>query len=157
MTTETFNFSAARVALLDASDFAASVTRNILTGFGFRQIVAYRSTEEAAEMLLRAPADILLCDPFPEVDKTFVLLSALRTPRYREFSMAPFVITTAQVSVDVIKAAKNCKADFVIAKPFSPRVLLDRLIFSAKKDGRRNALTLPDAMIAPSGGAVDLW
>jgi DNA-binding response OmpR family regulator len=153
-----FNFRAARVATLEENVFASKITRAMLSGFGFQHIAVYRSADEAAKKLLAAPVDILLCDPFPAYQKTFDFLTLLRTPAYGEVSLSPIIIMTAKVSIDMLKAAKQCQIDYVIAKPFSPRVLLDRIIWSASKGDRRNALTLPDSLTTSAGnGDVELW
>jgi CheY-like chemotaxis protein len=154
----TFNFQPARVAVLETSPFAFSVTRAMLSGFGFRQISMYLSASEAGEKLAAAPVDIVLCDPTPAPKKTLAMLAELRSPRYGEVSLAPFILITANASIDVIKAAKDNQVDFVIAKPFSPRVLLERIVWSAKQGHRRDATALPGSMISNNdGGDVELW
>jgi DNA-binding response OmpR family regulator len=154
-----FNFRVARVGVLESSPFAATITRTMLSGFGFRDIANYQSPEMAAKKMLSDPIDILLCDPAPAHQKIFDLLSELRTPKYGEVSLSPIIIVSAKVNIDVVKAARQCKVDFVIAKPCSPRVLLDRIIWSASKKDRRNSLTLPSAMTssAAADGDVELW
>lgn len=153
-----FNFEAARVAILDANKFSLRVSRTILAGFGFRQIVGFETPEEAGEKLQITAADLFLCDPFPAVEQTFALLRALRSPGYGETSMSPIIVTTARVGIDILKSAKECRVDFVVAKPFSPQVLLDRVIWSAKQPGRRNVLSQSNALISSTGKTeVELW
>lgn len=153
-----YNFRAARVAVLENSKFSFSIVRTMLAGFGFHEIKSYSSPEDAAEGLLFAPADIFLCDPFPAGRRTFDMLGSLREPRYGEVSMSPVLVVTANVNIDLVKSAQNSKVDFVVAKPFSARVLLDRIIWCARKDERRNSLTLPSVLVSGAEeGEVELW
>lgn len=152
------DFSTARVAVLESSKFAFQLTRSMLAGFGFRQIIGFETATEAMEKLAILSVDLFLCDPHPSTDESFAALRTLRESRFGETAIAPMIIVTSNVGIDVMMAAKECQADFVIAKPFSPQVLLERIIWSAKRPERRDALTKPSVLISASGGnEVELW
>jgi DNA-binding response OmpR family regulator len=131
----------------------------MLRAFGFCRISRYAAVEEAREALRKTSADLLVCNPFPDMGKTFGLLQQLRTPSAGEISLSPFIVTTANVNVDLVKEAKRCDVDCIVTKPFSPRTLLDRIVWSAQRENRRNPLSLPDTYVTTSvhDADVELW
>lgn len=154
-----FNFTHARAAIIDASRFSYSITRLMLSGFGFREITGYASVEAAVAKMAMAPADLVVCDPFPRLDESFALLQRLREPRFGETAMAPIIITTATVGADVVEGARTCQADFVVAKPFSAQTLLERIIWAANHLSRSDHYGNPPVALAAHANdqVVELW
>lgn len=150
-----FNFSTVRVGALDSSKFAFHMLRNILAGYGFRNIAAFDTPEEAVAKLAITPIDLLFLDPIGRHQSVFQAVSTLREPRFGETSIAPFVAITAEVSLEVMKSARESGIDFVIAKPFSPVTLLERITWAAKRPGRRDVLTATS--VTSTAGSVELW
>lgn len=154
-----FNFAMARVAIIDPSRFAYFMMRGVLSGFGFRDITGFESAQAAVARLVMAPADLVLCDPFPEVEATFALLRKLREPRFGETALAPILIVTGGVGIDIVQGAKACQADFVIAKPYSANILLERIIWAANKLSRQDSMARPFVEMSSNNDAdvVELW
>lgn len=150
-----FNFSTVRVGALETSKFAFHMLRNILAGYGFRSIAAFDTPEEAVSKLVITPIDILFFDPMGRHHSVFAAIRSLREPRFGETSIAPFVAITAEVSLEVMKSARESGVDFVIAKPFSPTTLLERIMWAAKRPGRRDALAATS--VSTTAGSVELW
>lgn len=154
---EKFEFSNVRVGVVDSSKFSFTVLRNVLTGFGFRQIASYDSPEEAVHKITITPIDLLFLDPVGRVDRSFEAIRKLRHPMHGETSIAPFLVMTADVDLHMLSVARDVGVDFVVTKPFSAAVLLDRIIWSAKRPGRRNVVTQTSLLASKSSGAVEIW
>ncbi len=154
-----FNFALARAAIVDASNFGYRIARDVLSSFGFRDITGFESANQAVAKLALMPVDLVLCDPFPKVEESYAMLRRLREPRFGETSLAPIIIMTGSVSIDIVEGAKACRADYVIAKPYSPQTLLERIIWAANHVGRRDAPTAPHVELATaeSHEIVELW
>ncbi len=152
-----FNFAGARVAVLDRSKFSFRILKGALAGFGFRHMIGFESADEALSKLAVMPADLVFCDPYPDTSKVLAAVRTLREPRFGETSIAPIVVTTPHVILDVVKASRDAGVDFIVAKPFSASTLLDRIVWAAKRPGRRDAVTQATALAATSGGSVEIW
>lgn len=154
-----YNFALARAAIVDASTFGYRIARGVLASFGFRDVAGFSSARQAVAKLALMPVDLVLCDPFPSVDESYAMLQRLRDPRFGETSLAPIIIMTGKVSVDIVEGAKACQADFVIAKPYSPQTLLERIVWAANQIGRRESGALPQVQLASAESldVVELW
>ncbi len=154
-----FNFTHARAAIIDASRFSYSITRMMLMGFGFRDITGYASVEAAVAKMVFMPADLVVCDPYPQVDASFALLRRLREPRFGETALAPIIIATGSVGVDIVEGAKACQANYVVAKPFSAQTLLERILWSASQLSRQDHYGQPQVALASHAAeeVVELW
>ncbi|MBY0564106.1 MAG: response regulator [Hyphomonadaceae bacterium] len=151
-----FNFSGVRVGVLESSKFAFHMLRNVLAGYGFRSIAAFDTPAEALSKLAIMPVDVFFIDPIGRHRAVFAAARTLREPRFGETSIAPFAVITTEVSLDVMKLARESGVDAVIAKPFSPNALLERILWAAKRPGRRDALA-PTALEPLAGGSVEVW
>lgn len=69
----------------------------------------------------------------------------------RKTSADLFVCDRLLDVADVAKAAKRGDVDCFFTKPFSPRTLLDRIVWSARRENRRNPLSLLDTYISSCG------
>jgi DNA-binding response OmpR family regulator len=154
---KSFNFDGASVAIVEASSLCMELLTNILRGFGFRTNHRCLDLATATDVVKSHAVDLLLIDPFHYGEPAYDFIRWLRSERRGRSSSAVVMIVTARTSIKVISAARNCGADFVLAKPFSVSTLLDRILWVANSEGRRGELIAPADVVSTSGSGVELW
>lgn len=153
----TFNFSKAQVLAVDGNAPSMNVLCQILSGFGFRHFLRCTDIEKARPMIASQIVDMVLIDPFNFRQDSHDLIRWLRSERLGANSMAPVLVITGHASVEEIAAAKECGADYIVAKPYSPVVLLERILWVARRDGRGGFMGEHRELVSSEGGGVELW
>jgi DNA-binding response OmpR family regulator len=139
-TDPTFNFRDALVVMIDQSVGFMDVMAQILLAFGFKTFHRFDTVESfQAEHAQLAP-DLVLIDPFPDRGGAMALIEEIRRREARSLGAMLVIVVTSRPSRDVVKIARDSGADYVVAKPFSPKVLLDRILWSAAPAERALAL-----------------
>ena len=147
----TFNFSKAVVLTVDRNSVCLDVMSQILSGFGFRRFHRCSDIEGVEDIVRTRNLDLILIDPYGFDKRAYDFIRWLRNERIGSNSSVPVVVVTSQTDVDRIKLATESGADFVVAKPFAPIVLLDRILWVAKGEGRGGFMATPSALMTPAG------
>ncbi len=126
------NLSRANVLLVDDSDFALSLMAQIMMGIGTRQVYECQSSVEAQELLKTVPMDLVLinCD-LPEMDG-YDLVRWMRRSNIDTNALASTIMVSGHTKAHKVTKARDCGANFIIAQPFSPATLLERIIWIAR-------------------------
>ena len=152
-----FDFSKATVLMVDANGMCLDVLVAILASFGFRQTHRCADFSAATDVVKRHGVDLIFMDPFPYEDAGYDFVRWLRSERLGSSSTAPVIITSANPHVKLISAARDCGVDYVVAKPFSTSVIIDRIAWVVENEGRRGELMAPAELISNAGSGVELW
>ena len=129
------NLTGAVTMVVDDSAFAAELTSSALLGFGIKTRYSMRSAGEAIEVLQDAEIDLVVVDcEMPGMDG-YDFVRWLRRANREPNSFVPVIMTASHVKKSKVTKARDCGANFLVTKPFSPAVLLERIVWSAK-DGR---------------------
>lgn len=153
----TFNFNKAQVLLIDSNPTSMSVLSQILTGFGFRKFVRCADISKLEAIVRTQTVDLILVDPFGFGQPIYDWIFWLRHEQLGANSAALTLIVTAHACLEEVRAAKDCGADYVVAKPFSPGVLLDRILWAARHDNRGGFMAEHQALVSTQGSGVELW
>lgn len=152
-----FNFANASVAMIDASPICIEVLTGILSGCGFKRMYRCGDLASGINTVKTHSVDLILIDPYAFGDGAYNFVSWMRSERRGPNTSVPIIITTAYTYVRLITAARQCGADYVIAKPFSTVGLLERILWVAASEGRRGELTAPAELVSNSGSGMELW
>ncbi len=152
----TFNFANASVLMIDASPISLEVMTNILSGYGFKRMYRCSDLASGTDIVKTHAIDLLLIDPFAFGEDGYKLVSWLRSEQRGPNANVPVIIVTAYTRVKLITMARQCGADYVIAKPFSTSALLQRILWVASCDGRRGEMMAPE-VVNQSGSGLELW
>lgn len=153
----TFNFAKASVLMVDQNSTCLDVLCQILSGFGFRRFDRHTTLDGVEDVVRSCSLDLILIDPYGLKQNAYDFVRWLRTESLGTNSACPVMIVTAHTGMRSISLAKECGADFVIAKPFAPIVLLERILWVAKGEGRGGFMAAPQALMSPGGSGVELW
>lgn len=140
--TDKINFENLTVVIVDDNPQALNIMASVVSGFGARKIVRCETTEEARKHLEKSAVDLVVTDAqMPEGDGYefvhWIRRNAAVTNRF-----IPVVIVTAHTRRSEVFKARDCGANFIVAKPITPKTLLERIVWIARED--RMALETPD-------------
>jgi DNA-binding NarL/FixJ family response regulator len=122
------NTSSMEVAVLDASKFYLTMTRSMLSQIGIRRTRIYDQPLNALDELMAQPCSLFIIDSdLPENISSLRLIRCLRSPTLAPLCFIPIIATTYSPTHKFVETAVRCGTNFVLAKPYSPRVLQQRI------------------------------
>ena len=127
-----FNFNGAVTMVIDDSPFALELTAQALLGFGIKVRHPCSSAAEAIGVLRDRPVDLILVDCEMPGMSGYEFVRWLRRSGLEPNAFAPVIMTAAHVRRSKVTEARDCGANFLITKPFSAGVLLERIVWVAR-------------------------
>ena len=129
--TSIINLSKANILLVDESTFGLRLLEQMMKGFGVRSCYTCSSSLYAQDILRREPVDLIVVDcDMPELDG-YDLIRWMRNSGL-DNAYTPVIMIAGHTKASKVKKARDCGANFIIARPFSPAVLLDRIVWIAR-------------------------
>ncbi len=126
------NLSRANVVVIDDNGLSQQLLLQMLLGFGVRSHFEFASVAEAKEHLATMPVDLIIVDcDMPEQDG-YDFVRWLRRSKIEANAYAPIVMVAGHTKLSKVTKARDCGANFIIARPLSPAVLLDRIVWIAR-------------------------
>jgi CheY-like chemotaxis protein len=104
----------------------------VLDGFGMRKFRRATSVEEAKEACGDSVYDLILTDAqMPGVDG-YEFIRWLRRSPEEQTRLTPAIVVTAHTRRSQVTKARDCGANFIVAKPLTPKIILERIIWVAQ-------------------------
>lgn len=126
------NLERARVLIVDDNPFSLSILASALHGFGVQTIHRCGSAGEAKRLARNQALDLVIVDcNMPETDG-FDFVDWLRHSNLEPNAYTAVVMVTGHTQRAKVHKARDCGANFIVAKPITPRVLLDRILWVAR-------------------------
>ena len=126
------NLSSASVLVVDDNLHAIELLCGVLDGFGMRKFRRASSMEEAKEACEDAVFDLILTDAqSPGVDG-YEFIRWVRRSQDEQVRLTPAIIITAHTRRSQVAKARDCGANYIIAKPITPKIILERIIWVAQ-------------------------
>lgn len=126
------NLEKVRVLIVDNNAQALEIMASVLTGFGVREIVRAKNAAEAKAEILSGPVDLILTDAYMPDVTGYELIAWLRRRKDPEVRTIPMILVTPHTPRRHVERARDCGAHYMIAKPISPHVLLERIAWVAR-------------------------
>ncbi|HEY4029990.1 MAG TPA: response regulator [Caulobacteraceae bacterium] len=124
------NLEKAAVLLLSPQTGMEMLVR-IFHGFGVRHPYRAYSGQRAMEVCGETPLDLIICDGSLPNGETYDFIAALRRSDLEPTRYTPVMVIQGHTPADQILKARDCGANFVVAKPITPRLLLERVLWIA--------------------------
>jgi CheY-like chemotaxis protein len=119
------------IVVADPNSYIRRLLSGILRGFGAAKVLEVDSSTVLQKVLTQQKHDMLLCDvrlkPVGGVD----IARAIRRDEANENRTIPILVLSSDSRDILVKAARDAGANMVIAKPFSPKTLYDKLSWLA--------------------------
>ncbi|MDO9223182.1 MAG: response regulator [Caulobacter sp.] len=127
-----FNLGKAVVMSVDDNSFSLNLTNQTLMGFGVKTRHQCASAAEAQELLRTYTVDLLIVDcDMPEMDG-YDLVRWLRRSGLDPNAFTPVIMVAGHTPESKVMKARDCGANFIVARPLSPLVLLERILWVAR-------------------------
>ena len=128
------NLEKARALIVDDNHQSLDLLVGVLTSFGLRNVIRKESGREARDELEFQQVDLILANAhLPEIDG-YDLIRWLRREADEASRMTPAIIVSAHTRRSQVEKARDCGANFIITKPISPAVMLERILWVARSD-----------------------
>jgi DNA-binding response OmpR family regulator len=131
-----FNLAQVSVLLLEETSLGMSILVQILNGFGARKIHRCDTVEKAEKVVQETDLDLLIIDAMGRSGAGYDFVRWLRRSGLRPNCYVPVILTAAHTPASAIARARDCGAHILMAKPLTPRAMLDRIVWVARA-GRR--------------------
>lgn len=128
------NLRSIKALCVDANAQGLDILSQTLLGFGVDRIFRAPNVTEAKAILTKETIDMVLCDAQLGDESGNDFVRWLRLSRMEPNCHAPvFVVTGHALEPEVVKA-RDCGSSFVLTKPLSPAVLMQRILWVAGAD-----------------------
>lgn len=128
------NLEKASVLVLDDNGPSLDILSQVVSGFGVNQLSRAETVKEAQALVATKTFDLIISDvQIPEVDGiefiNWLRREAPETNRY-----VPVILVTGHTRTTDIFRTRDAGANFTVAKPITPKVLLERIFWVAREE-----------------------
>ncbi len=125
------NLEQVTVLLVDDNPRALDILSSVVQGFGVKEQIRCSSAVEASHLMKHRLVDLILVDcAMPEMDG-YDFAHWLRRETPKPARLTPIIMLTGHATSAKISKSRDCGASFVITKPLTPAVLLERILWLA--------------------------
>jgi CheY-like chemotaxis protein len=128
------NLDKVNFLLIDDNVHSLDIIAGAISGFGGHNIVRCQSTKEAREALAHKTFDFILSDAQMPVENGYEFVRWLRREGPEQNRFAPTILVTGHTRLAQVVYARDCGAHFIVAKPITPRILLERVFWVANDE-----------------------
>jgi CheY-like chemotaxis protein len=129
-----YNLENAKVLLVEPNAHAMEILVQIFGGFGVRSPFKAATAAEAMDQVKRNELDLIICESNLEGDDGYDFVTWLRRAKLDPNSYTPTIIVSGHTQTSKVEKARDCGANFILAKPLTPKALLDRVLWVARQD-----------------------
>jgi DNA-binding response OmpR family regulator len=132
---EKINLEKASIMLIDANNQGLDILTQVFAGFGARNPHRCSSAREAAELLKKVEVDLIVIEAdLPGEMDGYDFVHWLRRSGMPQNAFAAVILVSGHTRAENVARGRDCGANFIIVKPISPTVLLQRVIWVAKEN-----------------------
>lgn len=128
------NLERSVVLLVDDNPQALEALAGMVRGFGVRKQFKCKSGAEAMHIVKTQELDLIVIDSaMPDMDG-YDFVRWLRREAQPEAQFTPVIMLTGHAARSMVEKSRDCGANFVMARPFTPEILLQRIFWVAKDE-----------------------
>lgn len=116
------------ILVIDEDAFLSRIMVTVLGVFNFGSVIHARTFEDARAILATSKVNCIVCDWLDEAGKGLDLVKFLRQDKNSPDPEMPIVLCTAQTELNSICLACDHGVSEVVAKPFSPKHLIEKIL-----------------------------
>jgi DNA-binding response OmpR family regulator len=121
------------VVLLLSPPTGMELLVRVFHGFGVRQPHRAHDAQMAMDVCRETPLDLIICDGSLPGGEAYDFIANLRRSDLEPNRYTPVMVIQGHTPADQIIKARDCGANFVVAKPITPRLLLERVLWIASE------------------------
>lgn len=131
---DSVNLEQVTVLLIDDNAQALDILSSVVQGFGVKEQIRCTSATEASRIMKHRLVDLILVDcAMPEMDG-YDFVHWLRRETPKPARLTPIIMLTGHASSTKVFKSRDCGASFVVTKPLTPAVLLQRILWLAANE-----------------------
>lgn len=123
------DLSRSRALLLDDNRAHLDMLGGVLNGFDLRKQNKCEWVEAAKDALYGAQFDLVMVEAAMSKEDGFGFIRWLRRAGPENNRTVPVLVVTGATHANEVAMARDCGANFVVAKPVTPMILLQRIIW----------------------------
>jgi CheY-like chemotaxis protein len=128
-TPERVNLARSSVLLVDHNQKSLDMLSSIFHGFGVKEQIKRSTTAEAVEVVDTRDVDLILIDcSMPDMDG-YDFTRWLRRETPPPVRYTPVIMLMGHAAQSKIQKSRDCGASFIVTKPLTPTVLLQRVLW----------------------------
>lgn len=140
------NLEKATVLVLDDNGPSLDILSQVVSGFGVNQLHRADSVKDAQGLVKTKTFDLVISDvQMPDVDG-IEFINWLRREAPENNRYVPVILVTGHTRSTDIFRTRDAGANFTVAKPITPKVLLERIFWVAREE---RAFIECDAFVGP--------
>lgn len=128
------NLERVHFLLVDDNQQALDILAQVMAGLGVRNMIKCTTVEEAKKHLSKSTIDFVVTDAHMPVESGYELVDWIRHEPNHPNKYVPAVIVTGHTPRRDVLKGRDCGAHFIVAKPLTPGVLLERIYWVASDD-----------------------
>jgi CheY-like chemotaxis protein len=134
MSEQRLNLSRSSILLVQGSGAELDILGQMFVGFQVKSIRKSQSVEEADEAVRREAFDLIVVDADMPGSAGLDFIAALRRMTDNPNRLAPVLVTCGHAARGLIRRTIDCGANFVVAKPITPKIMFDRVVWLARDE-----------------------
>jgi DNA-binding response OmpR family regulator len=132
---EKINLEKASVMLIDANPQGMDILTQVFSGFGVRTPLRCSTSKDAVDLLRKVDVDLIVAEAdLPGEMDGYDFVHWLRRSGLPQNSFTSVILVSGHTRAEKVVRARDCGANFIILKPISPRILLQRIVWVAKEN-----------------------
>lgn len=129
------NLSKATVLLLQNNQTELDILGQVFIGFGVKAIRKCLSLNEADDCIKHGILfDLIIVDCDMPGGAGFDFVTRLRRMEDNDNRLTPIMLVSGHTVPSSISKARDCGANFVVAKPITPKTMFDRVMWLAREE-----------------------
>lgn len=117
-----------RFLIIDDNQNFRAILRQMLNGFGCRDVLECANTVTAMETLHSAPRDMILCDSILSDGCGIEFTKKLRNDPTKAINTLPIIMVSARAERKTVSLARDAGVHEFLIKPVSAKALYDRIV-----------------------------
>ncbi len=127
------NLSKASVLLVDGSQHSLDMLVQIMKGFGAAEVHRAQGVAETERLLKSKSFDLIVIDPNLADGDGYALVRDLRhSTNGSPNAFIPVILVSGHARASDVAKARDTGANYFVAKPITPNVLLQRIMFVSR-------------------------
>jgi DNA-binding response OmpR family regulator len=128
-----FNLRNTNILLVETGTLGMQILVQILVGFGAKTFEKCSAIAAAQELVRRTEFDLMIVDAILGDEDGYELVEWIRAEAPTPNRFAPLLMISAHTQSSKVAKARDSGAHFIIGKPLTPTVLLERILWIARE------------------------
>ncbi len=128
------NLEKATVLVLDDNGASLDILSQVVSGFGVKQLLRAESVADAQTLIRTKTFDLIISDVQMPVTDGIEFIEWLRKEGGENNRYVPVILVTGHTRTSQIFKLRDAGSNYVVAKPITPKVLLERIVWVAREE-----------------------